>query len=270
MTDFFPKERFAEESVPKMVKVRSEREINLIAASCQIVADTLNMLSDHILPGTKLKELDRLAEEFIISKGGRPAFKGYMGFPSTLCISIDDEVVHGIPNNRKLKSGQIVSIDCGVEKNGYFGDHAKTFAVGSISTEKKLLMDVTRESLLKGIAEAKPGNYVSDIGHAIQTYVESFGYSVVRELVGHGIGTALHEDPQIPNYGSPKQGIKLKAGMCLAIEPMINIGVKEVKTDNDGWTVRTIDGLSSAHFEHTIAVSEDNARILSIGTTFDG
>ncbi len=248
-----------------MVRVRSPREIELIAESCQVVADTLDMLTSHINTGVKLLALDSLAEEFIRSKGAQPAFKGYMGFPATLCISIDDEVVHGIPNNRILKEGQIVSFDCGAEKNGYYGDSARTYAVGSISEEKKKLMDITRESLFHGISEAKVGNYVSDIGHAIQTYVEAVGFSVVRELVGHGIGTELHEEPQVPNFGSPKQGVKLQTGMCLAIEPMINIGTKEVYTDKDGWTVKTKDGQSSAHFEHTIAILKDGPEILTMG-----
>ncbi len=248
-----------------MVKVRSSREIELIAASCQIVADTLDMLTRHIVPGAVLFELDSLAEDYIRSRGAKPAFKGYMGFPASLCISIDDEVVHGIPNNRILKEGQIVGFDCGAEKNGYYGDSARTYAVGTISDEKKKLMNITRESLLKGISKAKVGNHVSDIGHAIQTYVEAVGFSVVRELVGHGIGTALHEEPQVPNYGNPKQGLPLRTGMCLAIEPMINIGKKEVFTDSDGWTVRTKDGLSSAHFEHTIAILDDGPVILTMG-----
>ncbi|MBL7059630.1 MAG: type I methionyl aminopeptidase [Candidatus Marinimicrobia bacterium] len=250
-----------------MVMIRSKREIGLIAQSSQIVADTLNMLSKYMKPGISLKELDRRAEDFIISMGARPAFKGYLGFPSTLCISIDDEVVHGIPTTRKLEEGQIVSIDCGAEKNGYYGDHAKTFAIGEITGDKRQLMDVTHEALMLGIQAAKVGNYVSDIGHVIQTYVEGYGYSVVRELVGHGIGTDLHEDPQVPNYGEPKQGHQLKSGMCIAIEPMINMGAKEIVTDKDGWTVRTKDGMSSAHFEHTIAILNEGAQILSQGNS---
>jgi len=248
-----------------MVRVRSSREIELIAESCQIVADTLDMLTNHIYPGVELLELDSLAEDFIRSKGARPAFKGYMGFPATLCISVDDEVVHGIPSSRILKEGEIVGFDCGAEKNGYYGDSARTYAVGSISDEKRKLMDITKESLTCGINEAKVGNYVSDIGHAIQTYVEAVGFSVVRELVGHGIGTALHEEPQIPNYGSPKQGVQLQKGMCLAIEPMINIGTKDIYTEENGWTVKTKDGQSSAHFEHTIAIMEDGPEILTMG-----
>ena len=246
-----------------MVHIRTDREIQLIASSCQIVADTLDMLTDHVKPGVKINELDRLAEEFIISKGARPAFKGYMGFPATLGVSVDDEVVHGIPSDRLLEEGQIVGIDCGAEKEGYYGDHARTFSIGKISDSRQKLMDITRDCLLRGISEAKPGNYVSDIGYAIQSLAESNGYSVVRELVGHGIGSSLHEEPQIPNYGNPKQGHKLTEGMCIAIEPMINMGKKEVKTDSDGWTIRTIDGEVSAHFEHTIAITSDGPKILS-------
>lgn len=246
-----------------MVRIRTKREINLIAKSCQIVADTVEMLAGYMKSGMSLSELDKLAEDYIRSRGARPAFKGYMGFPSTLCISVDDEVVHGIPSNRLLENGQIVGVDCGAEKNGYFGDHARTFSIGIIDQEKQKLVDITHQSLMLGIKEAKAGNYVSDIGHAIQTHVEQNGFSVVRELVGHGIGTDLHEDPQIPNYGLPKQGYQLKEGMCLAIEPMVNMGTKEIMTDSDGWTVRTKDGKSSAHFEHTIAIQDGEAKILS-------
>ena len=246
-----------------MVRIRNKREIDLIAESCRIVADTVEMLAGYMKSGVSLSELDKLAEDYIRSRGARPAFKGYMGFPSTLCISVDDEVVHGIPSNRMLENGQIVGVDCGAEKNGYFGDHARTFSIGSIDQEKQKLVDITHQSLMLGIREAKAGNYVSDIGHAIQTHVEQNGFSVVRELVGHGIGTDLHEDPQIPNYGLPKQGYQLKEGMCLAIEPMVNMGTKEIMTDSDGWTVRTKDGKSSAHFEHTIAIQDGEAKILS-------
>ena len=246
-----------------MVYTRSEREINMISKSCQIVADTIEMLSEYVISGASLIDLDNKAEEYIVSCGARPAFKGYMGFPSTLCISIDDAVVHGLPHEGYLREGQIVGIDCGAELNGYYGDHAKTFAVGEISDEKNNLMQVTKESLYKGIEQAKPGNYVGDIGHAVQSHAESYGYSVVRELVGHGIGEKLHEEPQVPNYGNPNQGYKLHAGMCIAIEPMINLGSKEVYTAKDGWTVFTMDGQVSAHFEHTIAIKEDGPHILS-------
>ncbi len=247
-----------------MVNIRTEKEIALIAESNRIVAETLDMLAESIKPGMKTRTLDKLAEEFILSKGARPAFKGYMGFPASLCISIDDEVVHGIPNGQILEEGQLVSIDCGAEKNGYYGDSARTYAVGNIDSKKQDLINVTKESLMRGINAAKEGNYVSDIGHAVQTYVEAHGYSVVRDLVGHGIGTELHEEPQVPNFGKPKQGHRLKAGMCLAIEPMINAGTKDVYTEKDGWTVKTKDGKASAHFEHTIAITKNGARILSL------
>ena len=228
-----------------MVRVRTRREIEYIAESAQIVADTLDMLSTKVTIGVSLLELDALAEEFIGSRGARPAFKGYMGFPATLCISVDDEVVHGIPSNSKLSEGQIVGIDCGAEKNGYYGDSARTFAIGKINDKNRDLMSITEKALTLGIEQAKPGNYVSDIGHAIQSFVEPKGFSIVRELVGHGIGTQLHE------------------GMCIAIEPMINCGRKEVYTAKDGWTIKTKDGYNSAHFEHTIAIRENGPEILS-------
>ena len=252
-----------------MVRLRTEREINLIAESAQIVGDTLDMLSGKVKPGITLMELDTLAEKFIRSQDAVPAFKGYMGFPATLCISVDDEVVHGIPSDKVLNDGQIVGIDCGAVKNGYYGDSARTFAVGNISNEDKDLIDTTQKALYHGIEKAVPGNYVSDIGHAIQTYVEPRGYSIVRELVGHGIGTNLHEDPQVPNYGDPGMGVELKEGMCLAIEPMINIGDKEVYTLDDGWTVKTKDGYNSAHFEHTIAILKNGPKVLS-GSRLNG
>jgi|TARA_Y100000590_G_scaffold150014_1_gene172252 methionyl aminopeptidase len=252
-----------------MVSVRSNREIEHISESAQIVADTLDMLTEKVESGISLMELDTLAEEFIRSRDAIPAFKGYMGFPATLCISVDDEVVHGIPSNKILNNGQIVGIDCGALKNGYYGDSARTFPVGDISDQDKKLIEITQEALYLGINEAVPGNYVSDIGHAIQKFVEPKGYSIVRELVGHGIGTNLHEDPQVPNYGDPGMGVKLKEGMCLAIEPMINRGGKEVYTLDDGWTIKTKDGFNSAHFEHTIAIRKDGPEVLS-GSRLNG
>tara|TARA_Y100000591_G_scaffold315590_1_gene323324 strand:- start:2592 stop:3350 length:759 start_codon:yes stop_codon:yes gene_type:complete len=246
-----------------MVFTRSENEIQMISKSCQIVADTIDMLTEFVVPGALISDLDKKAENYITSKGARPAFKGYMGFPSTLCISIEDAVVHGIPGDVELKEGQIVGIDCGAELNGYYGDHAKTFSVGKISDEKKKLMKITEESLYKGIEKAVPGNYVGDIGYAVQTHAESNGFSVVRELVGHGIGENLHEEPQVPNYGNPNQGYKLHTGMCIAIEPMINLGGREIYTAKDGWTILTADGKASAHFEHTIAILDDGPKILS-------
>ena len=247
-----------------MVFKRSVDEIEMISKSCQIVADTIDMITEFVVPGCIVSDLDKKAENYIKSRGARPAFKGYMGFPSTLCVSIEDAVVHGIPDEIELEEGQIVGIDCGAELNGFYGDHAKTFAVGNISEDKKNLMAITEESLYKGIEKATPGNTVGDIGYAIQTHAESNGYSVVRELVGHGIGESLHEEPQVPNYGSPNQGYKLHAGMCIAIEPMINLGSREIYTDKDGWTILTADGKASAHFEHTIAILEDGPQILSM------
>ena len=247
-----------------MVFKRSIDEIEMISKSCQIVADTIDMIAEFVVPGSLVSDLDKKAENYIKSRGARPAFKGYMGFPSTLCVSIEDAVVHGIPDEIELEEGQIVGIDCGAELNGFYGDHAKTFAVGNISEDKKKLMTITEESLYKGIEKANPGNTVGDIGYAVQTHAESNGYSVVRELVGHGIGENLHEEPQVPNYGFPNQGYKLHAGMCIAIEPMINLGDKEIYTSKDGWTILTVDGKASAHFEHTIAILEDGPRILSM------
>ena len=247
-----------------MVYIRTEREIEKISRSCQIVADTLFMLEEYVKDGTKVSRLDSLAEDFIRSCGARPAFKGYMGFPATLCVSVDDAVVHGIPGDDLLKNGQIVGIDCGAELDGYYGDHAKSFPVGEIDDHKKKLLDVTRQSLDKAIDEAIPGNFVGDIGFAVQSHAEENGFSVVRELVGHGIGKQLHEEPQIPNFGKKRQGYQLKPGMCIAIEPMINAGNKEVFTAEDGWTIYTSDGKASAHFEHTIAITNNGPKILSV------
>ncbi|MFQ6615987.1 MAG: type I methionyl aminopeptidase [Fidelibacterota bacterium] len=248
-----------------MVTVRSQREIDLIRESSRIVYETLKRVGENIRPGVTGDELDRLAEESILSRGGAPAFKGYMGYSSTLCISINDEIVHGIPDRRPFREGDVVSIDCGVLKNGYYGDSARTFAVGEISPEVKKLLEVTEEALYLGIRQARAGNRVSDIGHSIQTHVEEYGYSVVRELVGHGIGLKLHEDPQIPNYGPRGRGDVLKEGMCLAIEPMVNMGDSQIFTKEDGWTVCTRDGKPSAHFEHTVVVTSGGGRILSDG-----
>ena len=246
-----------------MIYLKNNSEIEKLYYAGQVVKETLLMLENNIVPGVTTLELDKMAEEFILSKGARPAFKGYMGFPATLCVSVDDEVVHGIPNERYLEEGQIVGIDCGAEREGYYGDHARTFSVGNISNNRQKLMETTKDCLMIGISEAIPGNYVSDIGFAIQSHAEKNGYSVVRELVGHGIGSNLHEEPQIPNYGNPKQGYQLCEGMCIAIEPMINMGKKEIKTDSDGWTIRTTDGKVSAHFEHTIAITSKGPKILS-------
>ena len=229
----------------------------------KVVKDTLCMLEAYINPGIETIELDRLAEAYIRSQGAIPGFKGLYGFPATLCISVEDEVVHGIPGKRILKEGEIVGIDVGSIVDGYYGDHARSFAVGEIDEAHKKLMSVTKESLIKGIEQAKPGNRIGDIGHAIQLHAESNGYGVVTELVGHGIGTKLHEDPQIPNYGQKGSGPKIKEGMCFAIEPMINMGSAEVFTKSDQWTICTVDGKPSAHFEHTITITKNGAEILT-------
>ena len=246
-----------------MVNIRNQKEISLIRESSGIVFDVLESLNELIIPGTSPKELDSYAENFIKNNGAIPAFKGYMGFPATLCISVNEEVVHGIPSERLLKNGDIVSIDCGVFKNGFYGDSARTYAVGKISKELNTLLNVTKKSLSLGIKNAKVGGRLSDIGYAIQTYVEKNGFSVVRDLVGHGIGENLHEEPQIPNYGEKGQGIVLKEGMCFAIEPMVNMGKNEILTKEDGWTIYTKDMKPSAHFEHTIVVRKEGGEILS-------
>ena len=247
-----------------MIHIRSAEEIQKISKACQIVKETLEVLQGLIAPGITPLELDTEAEKLIRSMGAEPGFKGLYGYPATLCISIDDEVVHGIPNDRKLQDGEIVSIDVGSLIDGYYGDHAKTFSVGNIDTNKKMLIAITQDCLMAGIDQALPGNRIGDISHAVQNKAESNGYSVVTELVGHGIGTKLHEEPQIPNFGTPGTGPKIEAGMCFAIEPMINLGKPEVYTKKDGWTVCTKDGLPSAHFEHTITITENGAKILTI------
>jgi methionyl aminopeptidase len=246
-----------------MVYLRDRTEIEAIRASAQLVARTLEMLAKEVRPGITTAELDRSAEAFIRQHGARPAFKGYRGFPASICPSVNEEVVHAIPGPRRLKEGDIIGIDVGVEIDGYFGDAAFTFPVGEVSDEAKRLLVVTRESLMLGIAQARAGRRIGDISHAIQSHAESHGYSVVRELLGHGIGRAMHEEPQVPNFGPPDRGPKLMAGQVLAIEPMVNIGRPEVATLADGWTVVTKDASLSAHFEHTVAVGTDGPEILS-------
>ncbi|UCE18163.1 MAG: type I methionyl aminopeptidase [Gemmatimonadota bacterium] len=246
-----------------MIVLKSEKEIESIHESCHIVYRTLKLIEQNVHPGVTSQDLNTMAEEFIIQCGGRPAFKGFHGFPASICVSIDDEVVHGIPGNRKLQEGQIVSIDVGVEKAGYYGDGAETFCVEPVSQEKSELLTVTRDALFEGISQAREGNRLSDISWSIQSFVERHGYSVVRALVGHGIGKAMHEEPQVPNFGSPGSGPVLKAGMTLAIEPMVNAGGFEVETQDDNWTVVTKDGSASAHFEHTIVITREGPRILT-------
>ncbi|MBO8131462.1 MAG: type I methionyl aminopeptidase [Candidatus Marinimicrobia bacterium] len=246
-----------------MIYIKNDEEIKKMRESCQIAYQTVVMLGKYIKPGIKTKVLDRLAYEFIVSKNAKPAFKGYKGYPATICISINEQVVHGIPGDRILKEGDIVSVDIGTLKNGYYGDVAYTYAVGDIDDEKKRLLEVTEKALYKGIEKAVPGNYLSDIGHAIQSHVEANGFSVVRTLVGHGIGRNLHESPEVPNYGEPGRGPELRTGMTLAIEPMVNTGTFEVYTLEDGWTVVTLDGKPSAHFEHTIVITDNGPEILT-------
>ena len=250
------------------VPVKSAREIALMKESCRIVAEVLALVGGRIAAGVRTRDLDALAEEYIRSRGGEPAFKGYGHdrrnlFPGTLCVSIDDEVVHGIPDGGEIREGQVVSIDVGVKKNGYFGDGARTFPVGRVSEEKLRLLRVTEESLMLGIAQARAGNHLHDVSAAVQRHVEAAGFAVVRDLVGHGIGRSLHEDPAVPNYGEPGTGVVLKEGMALAIEPMVNAGTHRVRVEEDGWTVRTADGKPSAHFEHTIVVTTGEADILT-------
>jgi methionyl aminopeptidase len=249
--------------VARTVFLRGKEEVQAIREAARLVARTLDMLAREVRPGVTTAELDRLAEAFILEHGGRPAFKGYRGFPASICPSVNDEVVHGIPGPRALAEGDIVGVDVGVEKDGYYGDAATTFAVGRVSEEASRLLQVTREALMRGVAQAKAGNRVGDISHAIQSYVEAQGFSVVRSLVGHGIGRHMHEEPQVPNYGAPDRGPRLMAGQVLAIEPMVNIGAPEVVTQADGWTVVTKDGSLSAHFEHTVAVGPEGPEILS-------
>ncbi len=246
-----------------MIYIKTDEEVEIQRQSSLLVGKTLAEVAKIIKPGVTTIELDKVAETFIRDNGAKPGFKGYGGFPATLCISVNDEVVHGIPGKRELKNGDIISVDCGTFMNGFYGDSAHTFAVGEVEESVLMLLQRTKESLYLAIEQAIVGKRVGDIGHAVQKYVEGFGYSVVRDLVGHGVGRNLHEKPEIPNYGRRGSGIKLKSGMCLAIEPMINLGVKEVIQDSDGWTIRTVDKQPSAHFEHDVVVRNGKADILS-------
>lgn len=246
-----------------MIHFRTDSEIELLRQAALLVGKTLGEVGKHIRPGVRTIELDRIAEEFIRDHGAAPAFKDYQGYPGSLCISVNDQVVHGIPGNYELRDGDIVSIDCGTVLNGYVGDSAYTFCCGEVSEEVKMLLKRTKESLYKGIEAAVAGNRIGDIGYAVQSYVEQFGYGVVRELVGHGVGRKMHEDPQVPNYGRKGTGVRLSEGMVLAIEPMITLGRKEIVQERDGWTISTRDGKPAAHFEHDIAVRNGKAEILS-------
>lgn len=247
-----------------MIIIKSFREIEQLKKANAIAAEVLHELKKAAAPGVTTRDLDQRAEEVIRSRGALPAFKGYRGFPASLCISINEEVVHGIPGSRRLKEGDIVSFDVGTNLNGYYGDAAITLPVGEVDPEAQRLLQVTEKALHIGINKARPGNRLSDISHAVQAWVEGQGFSVVRDFVGHGIGRSLHEEPQIPNFGSPNQGPRLEKGMVFALEPMVNEGAHEVKILSDGWTVVTADGKRSAHFEHTIAITDGEVEILSI------
>ncbi len=247
-----------------MIVLRTAREIEMMRKACQISAEALQVAGEAVKPGITTYEIDRIAYNYIKKQGAEPNFLNYNGFPATACISINDEVIHGIPSKKRvLKEGDIVSIDLGAKVNGYNGDNAATFAVGNISENAKRLCDTTRESLYKGIEQAVAGNRIGDIGFAVQSYCEERGFSVVREYTGHGIGTHLHEDPSVPNYGTAGRGQRLLPGMIIAIEPMINEGSKAVKCLPDGWTVKTLDGKLSAHFEHTVAITKGEPIILT-------
>ena len=248
-----------------MIVLKTGRELSIMREACKISARALKLIGEAIEPGVTTAELDRIAEKFIRSCGATPNFKGYNGYPATACISINNEVIHGIPTaKRKIQNGDIVSVDLGALFEGYHGDNAATFACGDVSDEAKRLMDTTRESLYEGIKMARAGGRIGDISNAIQSYVEARGYSVVRDFVGHGVGTSLHEAPEVPNFGVAGRGVRLMPGMTLAIEPMINIGKPQVKIMPDGWTVLTQDGSLSAHFEHTIAITADGPQIMTI------
>jgi len=252
-----------------VIYIKTQKEIDFIRESCRIVAETLRLVKSNVRVGVTTNELDRIAEDYIRSNDAIPAFKGYSqgdlpGFPGSICTSINDAVVHGIPGQTKLQEGDIISLDVGVLKNNYYGDAALTVAVGNISDEKKLLLGVTEKSLQLGIEQAKSGNRVHDISAAVQDYVEQNGFSIVRDLCGHGVGKFLHEDPAVPNFGKRGTGAKLKKGMTIAIEPMVNAGRYEVITSPDGWTVMTADASPSAHFEHTILILDNSPEILTV------
>jgi methionyl aminopeptidase len=246
-----------------MIEIKTPREIEIMRSNGKILARTLNLVGEAIRPGARTKDLDRLAETYIKEQGAYPAFKGYRGFPSAVCVSINEEVVHGIPGERVIRKGEIVSVDIGVFKDGYYADAARTYAVGEVSSEAQRLIEVTHQALRNAFRFVQEGKYLSDISHAIQSFVEESGFSVVRDLVGHGIGKRMHEEPQIPNFGSPGEGVMLKKGMVLAIEPMVNAGSYEIETKEDHWTIVTRDGSLSAHFEHTAAVTENGAEVLT-------
>lgn len=247
-----------------MIVIKSATELDVMREAGRVVGQVLQAVSQKVAPGVTTAALDQIAEDLCRQTGCRPAFKGYNGYPYALCCSVNEQVVHGFPNDRPLRDGDILSMDFGVVKDGYYGDSATTVGVGTVSEEAQRLMDATRQSLEAGIEQARVGNRLGDISAAVQRVAEAAGFSVVRQFVGHGVGRALHEEPQVPNFGAPGKGIKLKAGMVLAIEPMVNVGSYGVKILSDGWTAVTVDGKLSAHYEHTVAVTEDGPRILSL------
>ena len=247
-----------------MIAIKNSRELSMMREACVISARALKLAGEAVEPGVTTEEIDRIIRRYIESQGATPSFLGYGGYPASACISVNETVIHGIPDKRVIKAGDIVSIDVGAYFNGFHGDNAATFAAGEISSEAQALLDATRESLYEGIAQAVAGNRIGDIGSAVQRYVEMRGYSVVRQFVGHGVGTNLHEDPSVPNFGTPGRGPRLLPGMTLAIEPMINMGGPEVRILKDGWTTVTTDGKLSAHFEHTVAITKDGPVILTM------
>lgn len=250
----------------QMIYLKTKEEIELLRQSNQLVSRTLALVGRNIRPGVTTKELDEMAEEYIRSNGAVPNFKGYGGFPATLCMSVNEQVVHGIPSGYALQEGDVLSVDCGAFMNGFHGDSAYTFAVGEVAPRTRELLDVTKEALYRGVAQASVGNRIGDISHAVQEYAQSHGMTVVREMVGHGLGRNLHEEPQVPNYGKRGSGPQLKAGMVLCIEPMINLGTRNVIFEKDGWTVRTADRKPSAHFEFAVAITDEGPDVL---TTFE-
>ena len=248
-----------------MIKIKSQEEIDLMREAGRITRDTLKVVEDSIRVGISTKELDKIAFDYIKSQGATPSFKNYCGFPGSICASVNDTIVHGIPsNNIILKEGDIISIDCGAKYKGYHGDAARTFPVGKIDAKVKRLIKVTEQSFFEGIKDLKSGAFVGDISHRIQTFVEKNGYSIVRELVGHGVGSHLHEDPMVPNYGKAGSGPRLNANAVIAIEPMVNMGDKNVVFMSDGWTCKTRDGLPSAHYENTVLITESGVEILTL------
>lgn len=247
-----------------MIKIKTEEEIKLIRKACEVTKLTLEMLSKEVKPGVTTKHLDKLAYDFILSRGCKPAFKGLYGFPGSICASVNDEVVHGIPGDRVLNEGDIISIDTGAIYKGYYSDAARTFPVGKVSSDVKKLIDVTEKSFFEGIKGIKEGSYVGDISSAVQKFAEKHGYGIVRELTGHGLGKELHEDPSIPNFGVKGSGARLNANMVLAVEPMINMGNRNVVFMPDGWTCKTLDGKPSCHYENTVLITKDGVEILTL------